>query len=65
MVRAVKINYKFAVEELKILRRIVDITCSDLDLAGILHEVVLIVNEMTKADSIFVYLSTAAKSNPF
>jgi len=43
-------------EEIKILRRIVDITCSDLDLAGILDEVVGIVNEMTKADSIFVYL---------
>lgn len=43
-------------EETKILRRIVDITCSDLDLQGILDQVVQIVNEMTKADSIFIYL---------
>lgn len=50
-------------QELKILRRIVDITCSDLDLAGILHEVVGIVNEMTKADSIFVYLFDRGKKN--
>ncbi len=52
-----------SVQELKILRRIVDITCSDLDLAGILHEVVGIVNEMTKADSIFVYLFDRGKKN--
>ncbi len=51
------------VEELKILRRIVDITCSDLDLTGILHEVVGIVNEMTRADSIFVYLFDRGKKN--
>ncbi len=50
-------------QELKILRRIVDITCSDLDLAGILHQVVGIVNEMTKADSIFVYLFDRGKKN--
>lgn len=50
-------------EELKILRRIVDITCSDLDLAGILENVVGIVNEMTKADSIFVYLFDGGKKN--
>lgn len=43
-------------KEIKILRRIVDITCSDLDLSGILNEVVGIVNEMTKADSVFIYL---------
>ncbi len=50
-------------EELQILRRIVDITCSDLDLSGILHEIVGIVNEMTKADSIFVYLFDSGKKN--
>lgn len=50
-------------EELKILRRIVDITCSDLDLRGILDEVVGIVNEMTKADSIFIYLFESGKKN--
>ncbi|MCB9771634.1 MAG: GAF domain-containing protein [Candidatus Omnitrophica bacterium] len=50
-------------EELKILRRIVDITCSDLGLRGILDEVVGIVNEMTKADSIFIYLFESGKKS--
>ncbi len=50
-------------EELKILRHIVDITCSDLDFHGILQEVVGIVNEMTKSDSIFIYLFDAPKKN--
>lgn len=50
-------------EEIKILRRIVDITCSDLDLAGILKEIVGIVNDMTKADAIFVYLFDSGKKN--
>ncbi len=51
------------VEELKILRSIVDITCADLDLNRILHEVVDIVNEMTKADSIFIYLFDHGNKN--
>ena len=50
-----------APEELKILRKIVDLTSSDLDLAGILKEVVKTVNEMTRADSIFIYLFDEAK----
>ena len=49
--------------EIKILRRIVNITCSDLDLTLILKEVVQIVNEMTKADSIFIYLFDEKKKN--
>lgn len=48
-------------EELKILRKIVDLTSSDLDLTGILKEVVKTVNEMTKADSIFIYLFDESK----
>jgi len=51
------------VQELKILRRIVDITNSELDLARILDEVVRIVTEMTKADSIFIYLFDDKKEN--
>ena len=43
-------------EELKILRRIVDITCADMDLTKTLKEVVQIVNEGTRADSVFIYL---------
>ncbi len=50
-------------EEIKILRRIVDITCSDLDLSGILKEVVGIVNAMTKADSVFIYLFDDKKTS--
>jgi signal transduction protein with GAF and PtsI domain len=46
-------------DEVKILRSIVDITCSKLDLQNSLKEVVSIVNEMTKADSVFIYLFDA------
>ncbi len=42
--------------ELDVLRKIVEITNSELDLNLILGEVVKIVNEMTKADSVFIYL---------
>ena len=50
-------------EEIKILRKIVDITSSELDLNWILQEVVKIVTEMTSADSVFVYLYDAKKIN--
>ncbi len=43
-------------QELKILRTIVDITSSELDLNLILNEIVKIVTEMTTADSVFIYL---------
>lgn len=44
------------VEELKTLRKIVEITNSGLELAHILNDVVKIVTEMTRADSVFIYL---------
>ena len=50
-------------QEIKILRKIVDITCADLDLARILKEVVKMVNEMTQADSVFIYLYDEKKKN--
>lgn len=43
-------------QEIEILRRIVEITNSKLDLKWILGEIVNIVNNMTKADSVFIYL---------
>jgi len=50
-------------EELKILRRVVDVTSSALELNRILNEVVKIVTEMTNADSVFVYLFDEKKEN--
>ncbi len=50
-------------EELRILRSIVDIASSELDLDLILHEVVKAVNEMTEADSLFIYLFDEKKEN--
>ena len=50
-----KLNISMA-QELKILRTIVDITSSELDLNLILNEIVKIVTEMTTADSVFIYL---------
>jgi len=42
--------------EVKILRQIVDLASSDLDLNHVLNEVVKIVNDATRADSVFIYL---------
>jgi len=50
-------------EEIKILRRIVDITCSDLDLNLILKEVVKIMTDITSADSVFIYLFDQTRKN--
>ena len=57
-----KLNIGIA-QEIKILRRIVDITSSELDLNLILNEVVKIVTEMTSADSVFIYLFDDKKEN--
>lgn len=54
-----KVNNKLHIsqaKELTVLRKIVEITHSELELRGILDEVIDVVNEMTKADSIFIYL---------
>lgn len=50
-------------QEIKILRKIVDITSSELDLPWILQEVVKIVNDATQADSVFIYLFDDKKTN--
>ena len=44
-------------QELASLRKIVDLTSSGLDLGAVLSEVVKIVNEITQADSVFIYLA--------
>jgi signal transduction protein with GAF and PtsI domain len=54
-IKSKKLNITKA-QELEILRKIVEITNSELDLGWVLDEVVKVVNEMTKADSVFVYL---------
>ncbi len=43
-------------DELKILRKIVDITTAEIDLDGVLTEVVKTVTDVTSADSVFIYL---------
>lgn len=50
-------------QELKIIRRIVDIACGDLDLSYTLREVVGVVNELAMADSVFIYLFDEKKKN--
>lgn len=48
------------IKEVKILRRIVELTSSELDLNLILKEIVDIVNEFTKSESVFIYLYDSA-----
>ncbi len=50
-------------EEVKILRKIVNLTSSDLNLNAILKEIVKVVNDITKADSVFIYLFDEKKRN--
>ncbi|MDP8266867.1 MAG: GAF domain-containing protein [Candidatus Aceula meridiana] len=50
-------------QEVEILRKIVDLVSSDLDLAPILKEVVNIVSVATKADSVFIYLFDESRKN--
>ncbi|MFC1809166.1 GAF domain-containing protein [Candidatus Omnitrophota bacterium] len=50
-------------EELKILRKIVEITNSQLDLDIVLKDIVRIVTDMTGADSVFIYLFDDDKKN--
>ena len=52
-----------AEEELKILRTVVDIASSELDLNLTLQLIVKIVTEMTAADSVFIYLFDEKKQN--
>jgi len=57
-----KLNISQA-QEIDILRKIVEITNSGLDLTLILKEVVNVVNDMTKADSVFIYLYDDKRKN--
>ncbi|MGE0267779.1 MAG: GAF domain-containing protein [Candidatus Omnitrophota bacterium] len=59
MTAKTKLSKKLSISpsmELEVLRKIVEITNSELDLNLALNEVVKVVNDMTKADSIFIYL---------
>lgn len=47
--------------ELKVLRKVVDITTSELDLDGVLNEIVKIVTDIANADSVFIYLFNSDK----
>jgi len=61
-VRSRKVNIPVG-DELKILRTVADITGADLDLRGTLKEVVNLVNEKMKADSVFIYLFDEPKED--
>jgi signal transduction protein with GAF and PtsI domain len=52
-----KAKAKFsAADELKVLRKVVDITTSELELDGVLSEIVKTVTDIAQADSVFIYL---------
>ncbi len=51
------------IQEIKILRTIVDVTSSELDLNWILKEVVKIVTDVTDGDSVFIYLFDQKKEH--
>ena len=50
-------------EEINILRRVVEITNSTLELNSVLNEIVKEVTQVTKADSVFIYLFDDKKEN--
>lgn len=45
-----------AADELKVLRKVVEITTAELELDGVLSEIVRTVADMARADSVFIYL---------
>ena len=49
--------------ELKVLRKVVDITTSELDVDGVLTEIVKIVTDIANADSVFIYLFDGDKKH--
>ncbi len=55
-----KSNFSTAAE-LKVLRKVVDITTSELEIDGVLSEIVKIVTDIASADSVFIYLFDADK----
>ena len=50
-------------DELKALRKVVDITTSEVDLDGVLTEIVKITTDIANADSVFIYLFDGDKKN--
>ena len=50
-------------QEIRVLRKIVDITNTELDLKKTLKETIKVVSDVTKADSVFVYLFDETKKN--
>jgi signal transduction protein with GAF and PtsI domain len=50
-------------DELKFLRRVVDITTSEMEIAGVLAEIVKITCDIVPADSVFIYLFDEAHKN--
>jgi len=67
MVTAVKKTHSINIsqsQELQVLRKIVEITNSEMDLGAVLKDVVDIMTEMTKADSVFIYLFDDKKEAP-
>ena len=60
------INKKLSInlnQEIAVLRKIVEITNSELDLNVVLGEIVAIVTMITNADSVFIYLFDDKKKN--
>ncbi len=59
-----KVKQHFSSEdELKALRKVVDITTSELEFDGILNEIVKTVVDIAQADSVFIYLFDADKKH--
>jgi len=59
-----KTNIKISSEdEVKILRKIVDIASSEFDLDSTLKEIVKTISELNRADSVFIYLYDQKKKN--
>lgn len=50
-------------QEIAVLHKIVEITNSELDFNAILKDVVKVMSDMTKADSVFIYLFDDAQEN--
>ena len=50
-------------QEIGILRRLINLTASELDLSAVLKDIVDLVSGITKANSVFIYLFDSSKRN--
>ena len=51
----ITVSYKESIRQLELLQTIIDMAASELDLTHVMNEVVRIMGDISKADSVLIY----------